>query len=154
VSLTQHDLPSLSQVAQTLTPELVLQPRYQQHRNGARSISEVILCAAAPAQTAATYARIAGHPVEQRGDDFVIELGRGTLTVVAPERLGALIPGAVPPTLPYLAGVVVAVDDLAQPRAVLGEASVKFAEQDGRIIVAATDACGCAVLFEKAGVRR
>jgi hypothetical protein len=35
LSLTQHDLPSLSQVAQTLTPELVLQSRYQQHRNGA-----------------------------------------------------------------------------------------------------------------------
>jgi hypothetical protein len=36
----------------------------------------------------------------------------------------------------------------------LGEASVKSAEQDGRIVVAATDACGCAVLFEKAGARR
>jgi hypothetical protein len=84
----------------------------------------------------------------------VIDLGRGTLTVVAPERLGALIPGAVPPALPYLAGFAVTVDDLAQPRAVLDEASVTFAEQDGRIIVAAKDACGCAVLFEKAGARR
>jgi hypothetical protein len=48
LSLAQHDLPSLSQIAQTLTPELVLQPRYQQHRNGARSIREVILCDPAP----------------------------------------------------------------------------------------------------------
>jgi catechol 2,3-dioxygenase-like lactoylglutathione lyase family enzyme len=147
LSLAQHDLPSLSQIAQTLTPELVLQPRYQQHRNGARSIRDVILCDPAPEQIAATYARIAGHPVERRGDDFAIDLGRGRLTVVAPERLAARIPGATPPTLPYLAGFTVTVDDLAQPRAVLREADVPFVEQDGRVIVAAKDACGCAVLF-------
>ena len=117
------------QIAQTLTPELVLQPRYQQHRNGARSIREVILCDSAPEQIAATYAQIAGHPVERRGDDFAIDLGRGRLTVVAPDRLGALIPGAVPPALPYLAGFVVTVDDLAQPRAVLRDAGVPFVEQ-------------------------
>jgi catechol 2,3-dioxygenase-like lactoylglutathione lyase family enzyme len=147
LSLMQHDLPSLSQIAQTLTPELVLQPRYQQHRNGARSIREVILCDAAPEQIAATYARIAGHPVERRGDDFVIDLGHGQLTVVAPDRLGALIPGATPPTLPYLAGFAVTVDDLAQPRAVLRDAGVPFVEHGGRVIVATKDACGCAVLF-------
>jgi hypothetical protein len=151
VSLTQHDLPSLSQVAQTLTPELVLQPRYQRHRNGARSIRDVILCASAPAAIAATYARIAGHPVEERGADFVIDLGRGRLIVVAPERLAALIPNAVPPTLPYLAGFTLTVDDLGQPGAVLREAGVPVIEHDGRVIVAAQDACGCAVLFATTG---
>lgn len=147
----QRDLPSMTQIAQTLTPELVLQTRYQAHRNGARSISEVILCHAAPEQIAQTYARLAGHPVERRGAGFAIELDHGRLTVLAPDQLGTTIPGAVPPAQPYLAGFAVTVDDLAQPRAVLRDASIPFIEHDSRVIVAATDACGCAVLFEKAG---
>jgi hypothetical protein len=147
IPLMQHALPSLSQIAQTMTPELVLQPRYQQHRNGARSIRDVILCHAAPAEIAATYAGIAGHAARQRGDDWVIDLGGGTLTAVTPARLGALIPGAVPPVLPYLAGFTVIVDDLARPRAALRESGVPFVEHDGRVTVAAKEACGCAVLF-------
>ncbi len=147
----QRDLPSMTQIAQTLTPELVLQPRYQQHRNGARSIREVILCHAAPEQIAQSYARLAGHAVERYGAGFAIELGRGRLTVLAPDQLGTAIPGATPPTLPYLAGFTVAVDDLAQPRAVLRDAGIPSIEHDGRVVVAASGACGCAVLFEKAG---
>jgi hypothetical protein len=48
----------------------------------------------------------------------------------------------------------VTVDDLAQPRAVLRDATVPFIEHDGRIIVAAKEACGSAVLFEKTGAKR
>jgi len=141
------NLPSLTQIAQHVTPELVLQPRYQQHRNGARAIAEVILCDPAPEETASRYARIAGHPVMWQDGGFVVDLGRGRLIVVAPEHLSALIPGAVPPCLPYLAGFTVKVDDLAQPRDVLRASDVPFIEAKDRVIIAATDAFGCAVLF-------
>lgn len=143
-------LPSLTQIAQHVTPELVLQPRYRQHRNGARSVTEVILCASAPASVAALYARYAGHAVTTTGPMFVIDLGRARLVVVAPEDLNGVIPNARPPTVPYFAGFTVAVDDLARPRAVLKEATVPFAEAGGRLIVGATDAFGSAVLFETA----
>jgi hypothetical protein len=141
------NLPSLTQIAQHVTPELVLQPRYQHHPNGARAIAEVILCDPSPAETAARYACLAGHPVVKQDDGFVIDLCRARLIVVAPEHLSALIPGAVPPTLPYLAGFTVRVDDLATPRDVLRTGQVRFLEANSRVIVAADDAFGCAVLF-------
>ena len=141
------NLPSLTQIAQHVTPELVLQPRYQQHRNGARAIAEVILCDPEPEETASRYARIAGHALMRQDDGFVIDLGRARLIVVAPAQLSALIPGAVPPCLPYLAGFTVRVDDLAKPRDVLRAGGVPFIEAKDRVIVAAQDAFGCAVLF-------
>lgn len=142
------NLPSLTQIAQHVTPELVLQPRYQHHPNGARGIGAVILCDPAVDEIAARYARIAGHEVTREGDARVIDLGRARLIVVAPQHLATLIPGVASPVLPYLAGFTVTVEDLAQPRRILNTAAIPFAEQDGRLIVAAGDAFGCAVLFE------
>ena len=46
---------ALVQVAQHDTPELVLQPRYMNHPNGAQRISEVIICAEAPDVVASRY---------------------------------------------------------------------------------------------------
>jgi catechol 2,3-dioxygenase-like lactoylglutathione lyase family enzyme len=142
------NLPSLTQIAQHVTPELVLQERYQHHANGARAITEVILCDPAAADVAARYAKIAGQKVTRQSDAFVVDIGRARLIVVAPKHLTALIPGAVPPTLPYLAGFTVRVDDLDKPRAVLRDAKLPFQEAGKRVIVSAADAFGCAVLFE------
>jgi hypothetical protein len=152
VAFPHHgNLPSLTQIAQHVTPELVLQERYRRHANGARAIVEVILCDPNAADTAARYARIAGHKVTQQGNVFVVDIVRARLLVVAPDHLTALIPAAVPPTLPYLAGFTVKVDNLAKPRDVLRDARVPFQDTGDRVIVSANDAFGCAVLFEGRG---
>jgi hypothetical protein len=46
---------ALLQIAQHETPELVLQPRYMQHPNGATSITEVIVCVQDPESVAEKY---------------------------------------------------------------------------------------------------
>jgi catechol 2,3-dioxygenase-like lactoylglutathione lyase family enzyme len=142
------DLPSLTQIAQHLTPELVLQPRYMGHRNGALSVTETIICATAPQELAARYARYAGRTVAVTGHLSIVELGRSRLVLVDPAHLEAVIPGATPPMVPYLAGFTVATADLDRPRAVLRDAGVPAHEQGGRLIVSAEHAYGSAVLFE------
>jgi Glyoxalase-like domain len=148
------NLPSLTQIAQHVTPELVLQPRYMQHRNGARSLTETIVCDRAPETLAARYGLYAGRPVQNRSDCSIVELGRSRIVVVTPERLGGLIPGAVPPTVPFLAGFTVATDRLDTARGVLAAAAVPCREHGGRVIVSAADAFGSAVLFEAEGATR
>lgn len=58
-----NDLPSLTQVAQHITPELIFQPRYMDHPNGAKSVTEIIACDARPEDVAGRYARYTGHEV-------------------------------------------------------------------------------------------
>jgi hypothetical protein len=145
-----NDLPSLTQVAQHVTPELIFQPRYMKHPNGAKSVTEIIACDARPEDVAGRYARYTGHDVMTNGNSYTVELGRSRVVVVDPGHLSSLIPGAKPPTLPYLAGLTVATESLETVRKVLRDSKVPFAEPNGRIVVGASDAFGGAVLFEAA----
>jgi catechol 2,3-dioxygenase-like lactoylglutathione lyase family enzyme len=148
------NLPSLTQVAQHLTPELVLQPRYMKHRNGAKSVSEAIICVVDPDDVARQYARYAGREVARKHDLRIVDLGHSRIVVVSPGHLGAVIPGAAPPTLPFLAGFTVATESVDNARKILGEADVPFVEHGGRVIVAAEHAFGSAILFEPEGAGR
>jgi Glyoxalase-like domain len=139
---------SLFQIVQHETPELILQSRYMAHPNGALAVSEAILCVEEAAEVSARYGRYAGHPVERRGDLYVIDLGEARLVVVDRRNLRAVLPGESVPTLPYLAGFTVTanVDHVAE---FLRRERIAFLEHGGRVIVSARDACGSAVVFER-----
>jgi hypothetical protein len=148
------NLPSLTQVAQHLTPVLVLQARYMKHRNGAKSVAETIICAGDPDDVAQQYARYAGREVERKRDFHIVDLGHSRIVIVGPASLGAVLHGAVPPTLPFLAGFTVATESVDTTRQILRAADVPFAEHGGRVIVAAEYAFGSAILFEPQGAAR
>jgi catechol 2,3-dioxygenase-like lactoylglutathione lyase family enzyme len=141
------------QVACHRTPELVLQPRYMDHANGATSITECIVCTPETAAYAAKYERYSGHTARQAGELHVLDLGYSRVIVVAPEDLGAVVPGAVPPALPFLAGFTVA-GNLDRARAHLNNAKIPLREHGGRLVVAPEHGCGSAVLFEAEGAKR
>jgi hypothetical protein len=147
------DPEALVQVAQHLTPELVLQPHLMRHPNEAKSVTEIVVCAGDPAPLAAKYGRYTG-PEGQGADGLhVLDLGRSRVTVVSPDRLDDVVPGCVPPTLPFLAAFTVAAD-LVAARGALKKGGVPFGEHGGRLIVVPEDACGSAVLFEAEGAAR
>lgn len=139
----------LLQVAQHVTPEYVLQPRYMNHPNGARRLTECLVCSDEPETTAAKYSRYTGHPVTRRGDQFLIDLGHTLIITVDPTGLNALVPGYRPHLLPFLAGVTVATTDMTRARNHLLQHKVPFTEQDGRIVVSPDHGCGSAVIFEE-----
>jgi catechol 2,3-dioxygenase-like lactoylglutathione lyase family enzyme len=145
---------ALMQVAQHLTPELALQPRYTQHRNGAKAITEVIVCSEAPKDLAAKYARYSGHAAESRLGIYVVNLGYSRIIVVDAERLEKILPGCQPSVVPSLVGFTVATSNVADAKSVLRDADIGMTESDGRVIVAPQDACGSAVIFEPIGATR
>lgn len=142
---------ALLQIAQHLTPELVLQPRYMHHSNGAKSVTACIVCTNDPEEVVERYEHYTGHKREQAEGIDVVNLGDSRVLVLTPEQLEGFIPGSVPPALPSLVGFIVAVADLQTPRSLLTRNQIPFQEVHGRCIVRSQDACGCAVLFEAQG---
>src|SRR5580700_8737559 len=92
----------LIQVAQHLTPQYVLQPRYMKHPNGAKRLSEVIVCSETPDQNAAKYSRYSDCAVIRRGELHIVDLGRTRIITVDPAGLDKLVPGYVPHATPFL----------------------------------------------------
>ena len=136
-------------MAQHLTPELVLQPRFMKHANGARLVTESIVCACEPERYARKYSRYTNHEYGSVEDHFTVDIGsRAHISVVTPEQVGELIPGAEAPAVPSLVGFTVAVANLDCARRLLEKNLVRFQEFQGRLVVSAADACGSAVLFE------
>jgi hypothetical protein len=140
---------ALLQIAQHETPELVLQPRYMQHPNGALSITEVIVCVDNPADVTARYEAYSGMAAR----NGVIDLGRSRVIIIDPHGLEGLMPGETPPTLPFLAGFTVSAD-LARAAEVLKQAGIAMRQVGERLMVSARDACGAAILFEPPGATR
>jgi catechol 2,3-dioxygenase-like lactoylglutathione lyase family enzyme len=140
----------LIQVAQHLTPELVLQPRFMKHANGARRVTESIVCASDPEEFARKYGRYAGveHTSDAAGHFRVDFGGASRITVLSPEHVGDIVPGGVAPADPSLVGFVVRVADLDTVGRLLAANGVPYQEHQGRLVVSAEDACGSAVLFE------
>ena len=137
----------LLQMAQHLTPELVLQPRLMRHPNGARLVTETIICAEDPEGHARKYSRYTGHAHRTVDGRFTVDVGATTrVTVVSPDQVGEVVPGGVAPAVPSMVGFTVAVADLDRVRNLLDGNHVPFREFGGRLVVA--DACGSAVLFE------
>jgi hypothetical protein len=145
---------ALMQVAQHLTPEIALQPRYMRHGNGARLLTEVIVCSADPEQLAQKYARYAAREVRHRSGLYIVDLSLSRIVVVDPPGLDRMLPGYKPPVLPFLAGFTVATSNMAMARDVLKTNKIEAIRNDERWVVAPKDACGCAVIFEEIGATR
>jgi hypothetical protein len=139
----------LVQMAQHLTPELVLQPRFMQHRNGARRVTECILCAHDPEQYAAKYSEYTGYDCTIVDGHYTVDIdNQARVTVLSPRQVAEVVPGGEAPAVPSMVGFVVAVADLDVVSRVLYEHRVPFQVLGARLVVDAADACGSAVLFE------
>ena len=97
---------------QHLTPELVLQPRFMQHPNGTRLMTEAVVCASDPEEYARKYSVYTGHDYQRTGGHFDVDFG-GTprVTVTTPEQVASIVPGGIAPADPALVGFTVFVAD-------------------------------------------
>jgi hypothetical protein len=139
----------LLQIAQHLTPDLVLQPRFMRHGNGAQRVTESIICAHDPKRYAEKYSRYTGHDWSLVDGHCTVDVGtRARITVIPPDQVGEIIPGGTAPAEPSMVGFAVAVTDLDVVRHLLAGNDVPFQELAGRLVVAAADACGSAVIFD------
>lgn len=140
----------LLQIAQHDTPELVLQPRYMLHANGATALTEILLCAETPGAYASKYEKYSGHKSDRLATGyFILDLGHSIIRIVDPRHLDSIIPDCPTPTLPFMAAFTVETISLERSRAVLSANGIPFLERDASIIVYPQHACGSAIIFKK-----
>jgi Glyoxalase-like domain len=132
-----------------LTPEAIWQERFLSHPNHAAALAEVVIAAAAPAETAARFSVLSGLPVTpDPAGGFSLGLPRGRVRMLAPEDLPAVFPGISIPSLPFIAGITIATDDAnAAIRRRLAEHAIPHQALSTGLLVDPAAAGGAALLF-------
>jgi hypothetical protein len=136
------------------TPDLLWQPRWMEHANGAAALNGVVLCVADPQETARRFARYTGLLAQVSGGAWRIATARGYLLFLDRETLRRGL-DVVPPSLPWIAGCVLKSQDIAATGDYLRKAALPVHELDNRrLLVELPPAVGGIVIFEerKSGV--
>lgn len=136
------------QYCRHLTPRLLWQQRWLAHANGANALRGVLLCVEDPQQAAQRYARYTGLLPHVSGGMWRIDTARGALLFVDPARCERRF-GNTPPSLPWIAGCVLASGSLPATRACLRDAGFPVNDLEaGRFCVALPPELGGLMVFE------
>jgi hypothetical protein len=139
-------------VGQQLTPELVHQPRFLGHPNGAVGLAAMLLVVADEELAAHVdrWARLTGRAPHRRGARHGIPLDDGRIDIVPETALGSLLPGETAPLLPVLAAQTVEVLDLGRARRLVADGGFTVNDLGGDVpgfFVPAAEAAGAALVF-------
>lgn len=129
------------------TPDVVWQAHQLDHANGAVGLTEAWICPADPTSAARRFAHLAdSEAVEEGQGAWLVRLHRGRLRILSAEAFRD-IAGAPPPAVPGMAGLAVAVSDLAATRKVLDGAGIASRPHGGGLLVTGSVVHGAALLF-------
>lgn len=136
-----------------MTPELVRQPDWLEHPNGAKYINSIVVVVEDPAVLASYYQRLCGSiNVTLTDNTLTVHFGRGSLIFVNDRDIDLMFPGLTisdeMPALPHLIAMTIAVENLEQTEKFLkenGGAPQKIA--NGTLRVDPADACGLLLEF-------
>ncbi len=139
-------------ICQHLTPEMVRRPAWLTHPNGATGIRAVTVVVDDPPALADAYTRLLGHGATTHTDDMLtVRCGRTALLFVRPDDLADFYPELAlddAPAPPYIAGMTVAVTDVAEAARVIEASGVDVPANPGSAFVVPPDeACGVIVEF-------
>lgn len=138
-------------VCQHLTPELVWQPGWTEHANGAQGLIAMTSVVKDPSALAIPYAELFGFDRVRAGDGVVeVDCGGTWLRFTTAEMLGRLHPGLIgAPRLPtpWLAALRIEVADLARAATLLERAALPV-HWDGKQVLRLPSAAACGVLLE------
>lgn len=136
------------------TPDLVWRPDQLEHANSAIGLEALVIAAADPDAVAATYARLLGGTLTDRGAARVVEPGQPgdgqvPVMVATPDRLHwawTADPAFATP-LPFFAGFVVRVADPVKAQQALQKSKVPTVVGGGVMRVNSPGACGAMIAF-------
>ena len=133
------------------TPELLWQPRWTQHANGAVALKGVVLCVADPQEAARRFGRYSGLLAQVSGGVWRIGTARGHLLFLDQNNLQRRF-DVVPPSLPWIAGCVLESEDIAATGNIIRRSETPVQALDGgRLLVKLPPAVGGIIVFEKGG---
>lgn len=130
------------------TPELLWQPRWMEHANGAVALNGVVLCVADPQETARRFARYTGLLAQVSGGVWRIAAARGHLLFLDRDTLHRRLDVA-PPSLPWIAGCALRSADIAATGDYLRRSGLPVhGLGDRRLLVKLPPGLGGIVIFE------
>jgi hypothetical protein len=136
------------QFCQQHTPELLWQPRWMEHANRAAALAGVILRVADAQEAARRFARYTGLLAQVSGSVWRIATARGYLLFVDGDTLRRRV-DVVPPALPWIAGYVLASEDIAATGDYLRKSGVAVHVLGSRrLLVKLPAALGGIIVFE------
>lgn len=139
------------QFCQHHTPQLLWQPRWTAHANGARGLAAVILCVADPQEAAQRYARYCGLLAQIADGQWRIDTQRGVLLFVTPDAIEQTY-GLTAPALPWIAGYVLTCNSVEHTQRALthGGCDTRLLD-DGRLLMPWPASVGGFVVFQNPG---
>ena len=136
------------QYCQHHTRDVVWQPRWLNHANGATGLAGVVIAASNPDDTARRYEHFTGLPARPHGAGWRIATARGYVLITSAQALEATL-GLTAPALPWIAGYVIESSNMKQTRAQLASTNTRTVG-DG-VLVTLSSALGGFMLFAAAG---
>ncbi|RXT57569.1 hypothetical protein B6S44_03920 [Bosea sp. Tri-44] len=136
-------------VCQQHEPQNFWNPAFQRHENGASGLSAVFMVAEEPAAQLGFLGAFSGAESFATPEAGLrLPLPRGRLEVLMPEAAAAMLDDDRGQEQACFAGFAVTVPDLGPVRARLAERDIASRHDGARIVVPASAAFGCAVVFE------
>lgn len=136
------------------TPDLLWQPRWLEHANSARGLTDMLFCVDDAQEAAERYTRYLGTHPEPVPGGVVFQLTRGRLALLETGQAAAALPGAPLPAPPCMAAYAIACGDLDATRALLAARGVDFHVAGEAVLwVSAPPALGGVIAFTGPGAR-
>ena len=136
------------QFCQHHTPELLWQPRWLAHPNGATALATVLVCVTEPREAAQRYSRFSGIACSGEGNEWRLDTARGSVIFARADAFERLL-GFGPPALPWIGGYVLETHDLARTRLAIEKGGFELTHVGERIALALPPELGGVLLFQQ-----
>ncbi len=107
------------QFLQHNTPDLLWRAELMDHPNRVVSMTDVVMASADVPEATARFQRYLGIAPKECNGGACFTFGRGSLTILTPEALEAVLPGTTIPDLPFIGAYSLRSEDLAATTALL-----------------------------------
>lgn len=101
------------------TENMVWQPRWMTHPNGALGLADLLVVCADVAEAAERFVRFTGRAAASTSYGQAIALDRGQVSLFSADTFAAMLPEIAVPSLPFMAAYAVRVQSLAAVEALL-----------------------------------
>jgi hypothetical protein len=126
------------------TEEMVWQPRWLSHSNGALALQGVVIAVEDVEEAARRYARFAGRQaVDLPSSGRCIRLDRGRIDLVSRETFEQMLPGIAIPSLPFIGACEIRVASLARLKESLDRTHLQSSHRPGGLLVPFPEELGC-----------
>ena len=136
------------QILRQETPDLVWCEDLIAIDNGLSALQGVLIAVSNPKNTIDRFSRFTGKAVNGTDEHFKIDLDRGQISIVSKKKCLELLTQIDPPSLPYMAAVILQSENLSKTKAFFSKEGINYTRlSDGIIKINQSDAMGATIVI-------